>query len=572
MRHFLNEIEITPRNREEIGVISDFTDNPEVLKINVDTIILPREAYGIVKDHILALGLFEGIPYRVQMANGISLNYYVDLTSAPIFRSYECELKILRRQSADKFFEDANGTSFELMLKKGVDFPRFQVPYLVIKDNQAELAISLALGLYSMTDALISAVKDLATTVSEGVQASTPSVGATGPVIGLGDIIAYVLNILAQVIYIAGLLIAITNLGLQLFNLIFPKMRYLGACKVKDLIEKGCEYLGFTLDSTLLSSTSYTVVPVPLIRGRKGIFKFVSDDLIAPFNKGVPSSSDTVSTLGSLITAVETTFNARTKVVNGVVQIERRDFWQDTTSMNVLPAMVIQADRQDEFTYNAEDVWKRYYIHYSLDSMDLNTMDELYDIHDAEYSTEPVNVVNSDLVTIKGLQDVAPPFSLAQRKDSLNWLEKQAKKLFELIDEVSGMFGGGTNLAAKIDARVGVMVISQNFFSVTKLLYTISGKQPANFKNFVSAKALWDKYHYINQIQLNSWKIKNTVRLRIMEEDFVTLLNNNYAEIGGVNCEILQLEWIDEKSLATITYRIPDNYAAGKVTTLVIND
>jgi hypothetical protein len=50
------------------------------------------------------------------------------------------------------------------------------------------------------------------------------------------------------------------------------------------------------------------------------------------------------------------------------------------------------------------------------------------------------------------------------------------------------------------------------------------------------------------------------------------LLNNNYAEIGGVNCEILQLEWIDEKSLATITYRIPDNYAAGKVTTLVIND
>jgi hypothetical protein len=571
MRHFLNEIEITPRNREEIGVISDFTDNPEVLKINVDTIILPREAYGIVKDHIATLGLFEGIPYRVQMANGISLNYYVDLTSAPIFRSYECELKILRRQSADKFFEDANGTSFELMLKKGVVFPRFKVPYIVVKDNQAELAISLALGLYSMTQALISAIKDLATTVSEGVQAGTPSVGASGPVIGLGDIISYVLNILAQVIYIAGLLIAITNLGLQLFNLIFPKVRYLLGCKVKDLIEKGCEYLGFTLDSTLLSSTNFTIIPVPLVRGRKGIFKFISDDLVAPFNKGVPSSSDTVSTLGSLITAIETTFNARTKVVNGVVQIERRDFWQDVTSMNVIPAMVIQADRQDEFSYNSEDVWKRYYIHYNLDSMDLNTMDELYDIHDAEFSTEPVNIVNADLVTIKGLQDVSPPFALGQRKDSLNWLEKQAKTLFELIDEVSGMFGGGTNLAAKIDARVGIMIISQNFFSVTKLLYTVAGKQPANFKNYVSAKSLWDKYHYINQIQLNSWKIKSSVRLRIMEEDFVTLLNNNYAEIDGVNCEILQLEWIDEKSLATITYRIPDNYAAGMVTTLTIN-
>jgi hypothetical protein len=115
-------------------------------------------------------------------------------------------------------------------------------------------------------------------------------------------------------------------------------------------------------------------------------------------------------------------------------------------------------------------------------------------------------------------------------------------------------------------------VISQNFFSVTKLLYTINGKQPVNFKDIVSAKGLWNNYHYINQIQLNSWKIKSDVRLRIMEEDFVTLLNNNWVEIGGVNCEILRLEWIDEKSLATLTYRIPDSFANNKVYTLTINE
>ena len=88
----------------------------------------------------------------------------------------------------------------------------------------------------------------------------------------------------------------------------------------------------------------------------------------------------------------------------------------------------------------------------------------------------------------------------------------------------------------------------------------------------MSAGALWANYHYINQITENGWKIKSEVRLRIMEEDFVTLLNNNWAEINGVVCEILKLEWIDEKSLATITYREPDNYAVGKVGTLVIND
>jgi hypothetical protein len=572
MRHFLNEIEITPRNREVIGVVLDFTDNPEVLKVNVDTIILPREAYDIVKNHINTIGLFEGIPYRVQMANGISLDYYVDLTSAPVFRSYECELKIKRRRANDNFFDNANGTSFELLLKKGVVFPTFKVPYLIVKDNQIELSIMLAFALYNMTQAAIQAIQNVSQTITAGVAAFTPAVGGTGPVINIGPIISYFLNITIQIIYVASLLIAITEMAVRLFSLIFPKVRNLLGCKVKDLIEQGCNYLGFTLDSTLLTTENWTILPVPLVRGRKGIFKFIPDDLISPFNKGVPSSSDTVSTLGSLIKAVEDTFNARTKVINGVVQIERRDYWNAVAINNIIPAMVIQADRQDQFSYNPEDVWKRYYIHYNLDQMDLNTMDELYDIHDAEYSTEPINVLNADLVTIKGLNDVAPPFALGQRKDSLNWLEKQAKILFAVIDGLTGLFGGGTNLVAKIEARIGVMVISQNFFSVTKLLYTINGKQPANFKDIVSAKGLWYNYHYINQIALNSWKIKNDVRLRIMEEDFVTLLNNNWIEVDGVNCEILRLEWIDEKSLATITYRIPDNFASGKVSTLIINE
>ena len=44
MKHFLNGVEISPRNRDSIGVVSDFTGNPDFLSINVDTIILPREA------------------------------------------------------------------------------------------------------------------------------------------------------------------------------------------------------------------------------------------------------------------------------------------------------------------------------------------------------------------------------------------------------------------------------------------------------------------------------------------------------------------------------------------------
>ncbi|MFN6013572.1 MAG: hypothetical protein ACK47F_02650, partial [Flavobacteriales bacterium] len=385
------------------------------------------------------------------------------------------------------------------------------------------------------------------------------------------DIIAFALNVAAQVIYVAGLLVAVVNLATKLFELIFPKVRKFKGSLLNTLLTQACGYLGYQFQSTLLS-LPYTYLPVPLIKNRKSIWDYLPDALSNDyFNKGYPSSSDTTPTIGQLISALEDTFNARTKVVNGVVYFERRDYWQNITTNNMQPAMVLQSDRDDQFTYNMEVMWKRYYIHFQLDPMDFHTMDTIYDYHNAEFSCEPVNVVNSDLVNIKGLNDVNVPFALGARKNRLTVTEKLVKGLFQVIDALTGVFGGGTNFAASIDARIGVLMISQEYFGVTKLMYTIGGKQPANYLQLLSGSALWYNYHYINEMQLNGWKIKSDVRVRIMESDFVNLLDNNYAEIDGLMCEILRLEWIDERSFAQITYRIPDQFAVGKVSTLVID-
>ena len=115
-------------------------------------------------------------------------------------------------------------------------------------------------------------------------------------------------------------------------------------------------------------------------------------------------------------------------------------------------------------------------------------------------------------------------------------------------------------------------MVSQNYFTTTKLLYCVNGKQQPNYLDWIAARAIWGKFHYINQIQLNDYVIKNEARIRMTHSEFVTLLNNNFAEINGVMCEILRIEWIDEKSFAQITYRERNNYSTGKVNTLVIND
>ena len=572
MKHFLNEIEISPRNREEIGIVSDFTDNPDILSLSTDSVVIPREAFQIVLDHIQTTGLFEGIPYRVEMDGGITLQYYADLTEGLTIRDHDCEIKLKRRNGKDRFFEQADGTSFELMLAKGVEFNTFEVPYYIIKDNQVETAITLLLAIYIMTQQTLDAGKQLVESISEVIQAVTPSVGA-GVVVDTGDVIVAVLKSVARLIYFALLLVALLNLAVQMFTLLFPPQRRMKAIKFKDLMERACAFLGFDFQSSIFDTeTGWTLLPVPLIKNRKSIFDYLPDEFNAPFNKGVPSSSDTTPTLGTFINGIETMFNAKTRVVNGVVRFERRDWWMNQTTNQIIPSMVLQSDRSDEYTFNTEEIWKRYYIHYQLDMTDLHSVDSpTYDGHDAEYSTEPTNIIHTDLVSIKGLNDVQIPFSLGARKNKLNWLEFIAENFMKLVDALTELFGSGTNYATQIGERRNSLMISQQFYSVTKVLYTTNGRQSPDFMDKISASALWNRYHYINQIQLNDFVLKTNARIRLTSSDFVSLLDNNFAEIDGVVCEILRVEWMDESKMAQITYKIPSDYANGKVSTLTIN-
>lgn len=572
MKHFLNDIEISPRNREEIGIVSDFTDNPDILALSTESIVIPREAFQIVLDHIQTMGLFEGIPYRVEMDGGITLQYYADLTEGLTMRDHECEIKLKRRNGKDRFFEQADGTSFELMLAKGVEFNTIEVPYYIIKDNQVETAITLILAIYIMTEQTLDAGKQLVESISEVIQAVTPSVGV-GVVVDTGDVIVAVLKSVARLIYFALLLVALLNLAVQMFTLLFPPQRKMKGIKFKELMEKACAFLGFQFQSSIFDDeTGWTLLPVPLIKNRKSIFEFLPDEFNAPFNKGVPSSSDTTPTLGTFIDGIETMFNAKTRVVNGVVRFERRDWWMNQTTSQIVPSLVLQSDRSDEYTFNTEEIWKRYYIHYQLDMTDLHCVDSpTFDGHDAEFSTEPTNVINSDLVSIKGLNDVQIPFSLGARKQKLNWLELIAEQLMKIVDALTGLFGSGTNYATQIGERRNSLMISQQFFSVTKVLYTTNGRQAPDYMTKISASALWSRFHYINQIQLNDFVIKTNARIRLTSSDFVSLLDNNFAEIDGVVCEILRVEWMDESKIASITYKIPSDYANGKVSTLTIN-
>jgi hypothetical protein len=586
MKHYINDIEISPRNRDSIGVVSDFTGSPDVLSLNTESVKLPREAYDLIMAHINTVGLFEGIPYKVTMEGGVTLLYYIDLADGLQISQHEIEVKLKKRFAMDQFREKADGSSFEWLMSKGVNYTTHKVPYFIVKDNAYEQALTTSVVTYIMGKETYEAGVQVAEGIQDLILASTPIPGLspTGPTVSynVGAIIVASLKLIAKLVYFGLMLTALIKMAGDLFLLLFPPIRNLLACNFKELLEKSCNYLGYTFKSDLLTNDmNWHLLPVPLIKNRKSIFKFLPDGFNTSFNKGVPSSSDTVATLGQFIDALLVMFNARLYVYNNEVRIERRDWLQNSTNTQILPSLSLQSDRDDSYTFNVDDIWKRYYIHYTVDFQDLHSCDEkLYDFHDAEFSTEPLFTASSpDLINIKGLNDVAIPFSLGARKDTLFWYELLAKGMFKVIDSVTGIFGGGTNYEAQIGSRKDCLMVSQQFFATTKVIYGKVGEvrpnaivQKSNYLDYCSARALWNKYHYINAIQNNDYIIKENVRIMITPTEFVNLLYNNFAEINGIVCEVLRLEYIDEKSHALITYKEPNGWANNKVNTIVINE
>lgn len=582
MRHFINGVEITPRNIESIGFVSNWTDSTSIsdkdhkdLSLNVDTIILPNEGKREVENWLSTMGSFAGIPYQVQLSNGTKIDYFVDLTEQPIYKDYEVEVKLKRLKNQDNFYEQAQGTSFDYLAHtKKATFNYIDVPYVIVPNNQAEMGISLSLSLFVMVQTLETAIYKLQELATELVADLIPDTGVGfGAVVifKIVDLIKDAVKLALQIAYVALLIIAIKKLADQLSELIFPKVRNFQACKVKELLEKSCNSFGYTFKSTLLDSLEgLTILPVPLIKSKykgKNLKKyttdFIANDLDFAFTKGHPSGSDSVSSVWQLIQAIETTFNAKCRVSNGLVEIERVDYWKNIATNQVTTSLALQDSRQDKYTFNTHESWKRCYIHYQPDYSDYHTLDN-FEVADFEASTESVQ--NSYNDNIKGLRDISIPFSLGRRKDSLNWIEKRAKDLFKLVDKICN-----TSYQSKITDRIGVLIIGQQYFVNTKMLYTSNGKQLENYIDKIGASALWNNYHYLSQIQLNGYKIKESVKILMNDENFVNLLNNNWAVINGKICELLNLEYKDMESFATISYKEPFDYSSKFLTTTVIN-
>jgi hypothetical protein len=306
---------------------------------------------------------------------------------------------------------------------------------------------------------------------------------------------------------------------------------------------------------------------VPLAEDGKSIFQsFLPTTSTGFFNKGYPTSQDSTPTLGSLIDFYLSTFNLRIFVFEGVVKIERRSYFVNSATVNIIPTLSDQSNHTDEYTFNENDAWGRTYDHWAIDYSDIHSPDTDDGIK-SEYVTTQINTLNDDLVRLIGFKENSAPFALGARKDDYTEVEERFLIVFNLFDAVVNAFGGSSNAASNITKRKGVLMIENQYFGVTKKLWGIVNssnelRQTSDYKTHLSMDNIYTEFKTDLEVDVNNFAEK-TITVPFTDDNFTELLQNNYVNYEGFDdaVEVVRIEWKDRQYKADLTVLLPDNSA-----------
>lgn len=543
------------RDLEQFEFRSNFGDRISNAELNFDSLTIVAPWDKIIHEWVAQYGTQVGIPTTVNFGT-LNLDCYVDLSEFYDVKDREVTVRLKKRKGLDSFFEYADGMTFDMLAKLGVQFENRPAKYLIIRDNQVETGLTLFLAILFNVVSIAEYTRDQA-----HQNADSASVAGYDFVNAAAVEAANIMRIVANAVYLAALVAGLIVLVLRFIELLFPKVRYFNSCTFYDLIKKGVEYKGYTLSSTLLESIkNITVIPIPTTDlQHESIFDFIENLRQFNFNTIYPTAADSVSTLGLAIKSIETLFNAETRVSNGVVKIETLSYFESLANGEFIEAFNIQEETQSIKKYNTNEAYLRYYLHFNPDYSDSHTLNTLQNTR-VEFGIQNTNQLDQDLNLLKGLYDANFPFSRGIVKTNLTWVENLALQFFTKAQELTK---NSANII--LQNRLNVLQISQQYFANTKIYSSdLSGSWTPEIAA-VFPLNLWNNYHRSQVIDVNGWEIYDNMPMTMDLTKFQNLFDNNYMYINGTVCRILNVVWNPYYSTGLVSYKKKSNYMLDKI-------
>lgn len=540
-------------------------------------------------------GILEAVPLEVELQrNGVTEKPfigYVDLTKDAVFSTDGCKVNATERKSIEWLEEKADGFTFEYLRSINVitnDDYKF-IPYVINSvPDYKESAIAILTG-FVVVQSIIDAIEKVKDLIAE----------IANPLTAISGIIKA--SLLA--IYLITLIAALVKLLQDIITTLIQPVKYHACMSVQTLVSKGCQHLGLTLSSSILTSGVFAKAYIMPEKSANPVN--LTDNRILGFTTAnkIVQEGYFKGTFGNLLRALKEQFNAKIYIKNNVLYFERIDF-NLTPPQYVLPDII-----QLEYKTNASEFISNYYMTFQTDTIDKNTLQE-YGGTSYQVIFKPNQFDNEDLVIMKGLEEVRLPFALAKRKTELTVPEKIVKAVLDVlsviingliaamnaliigINAVIGVINdvvdaldfigininfqiqaiptiSPVNLGNLIENRLNMLKIETDFTSVPKMFLMDLGSQnkfnklTTGNETYMSAEYLYQNFHYINnwlpttdKPNGNQYIIKEFNNVRFGFNEYLQVKENNQVIVGDKIGLIESFKWNPYDQIAYIRCRI----------------
>lgn len=536
------------RDLNEIKVLASFDDGSVQANISSESFNLVGPAAQYVQNYFYNGGAFEGLPIKIKASNIntqiVLLDSILDFTNEfQIINTGEVRASVEKKDGLNSLERRLEGITFGLLETQGFIGNYVDVDYLVIKeDNELEL-ITLQISTFLLTKELIDSIKKLADFIKDSLAHAAG--GVTGPAASAIWIVA---TIIIEVIFIALIIVALYKLTKQIVELLIPTVKTHKAISLRQGLAAICAKLGYNLVSNISYLDSVHYLPS----------KPKNDEAV---QSGIPNVSDFGFQASEFFQLCKKMFLGRYAVIGNELHFrtEFDPFWITTSTFVMQDNLELES-----FSYNLSDHKSNILISFEFDESDKWTMENFTGTN-YEVIERPAYLLNDQNALTKGFEPVRIPCSLGNRKDELTVVEKSLKVFAKLADKMVNLFGGNSNLEAKIKDRIGVLKVSQNQHFNPKLLYLQNGKLPSNHRDLWKAKILWENFLSYKSFLLNNFygqkKLYRNVRIGFGMENFIELSENSYFTTpSGQVGKMERIEWTTGRDYAVCDFWIREPF------------